>query len=82
VSQPRALAAVVAAFVASQALAVISLRFTLAADWYVEQPCPGGLVVKQLGLKFLSSLVIGFMITSVLRPSASSAASSACPAAA
>jgi hypothetical protein len=30
--------------------------------WYAEQPWPGGLVVKQLGLELLSSLIIGLAI--------------------
>jgi hypothetical protein len=30
--------------------------------WYAQQPWPGGLVVKQLGLELLSSLIIGLAI--------------------
>jgi hypothetical protein len=30
--------------------------------WYAEQPWPGGLVVKQLGLELVSSLIIGVAI--------------------
>jgi hypothetical protein len=30
--------------------------------WYAEQPWPGSLLVKQLGLELLSSLVIGWTI--------------------
>jgi hypothetical protein len=30
--------------------------------WYAEQPWPGGLVVKQLGLELMSSLIIGVTI--------------------
>jgi hypothetical protein len=30
--------------------------------WYAEQPWPGGLVVKQLGLELVSSLIIGIAI--------------------
>jgi len=33
--------------------------------WYAEQPWPGTLVVKQLGLELVSSLVIGFTIAAV-----------------
>jgi hypothetical protein len=33
--------------------------------WYAEQPWPGGLVVKQLGLEFLSSVVLGLTVAFV-----------------
>jgi hypothetical protein len=37
--------------------------------WYAEQPWPGSLVVKQLGLELASSLLIGCTIAFTLRPS-------------
>ena len=33
--------------------------------WYAEQPWPGGLVLKQLGLELASSLAIGVTIAVV-----------------
>ena len=36
--------------------------------WYAEQPWPGDLVVKALGLELISSLLIGLTISSVARP--------------
>jgi hypothetical protein len=33
--------------------------------WYAEQPWPGSLVVKQLGLELISSLIIGVTIAAV-----------------
>jgi len=33
--------------------------------WYAEQPWPGSLVVKQLGLELVSSLIIGVTIAAV-----------------
>jgi hypothetical protein len=33
--------------------------------WYAEQPWPGALVVKQLGLEFLSVAVIGIAIAAI-----------------
>ena len=35
--------------------------------WYAEQPWPGSLVVKQLGLELVSSLLIGVTIALVAR---------------
>jgi hypothetical protein len=35
--------------------------------WYAEQPWPGDLVVKQLGLELLSSLVLGLTIAFTAR---------------
>ena len=35
--------------------------------WYAEQPWPGSLVVKQLGLELISSIVIGLTITFTAR---------------
>jgi hypothetical protein len=35
--------------------------------WYAEQPWPGSLIVKQLGLELLSSLAIGLAIAFVSR---------------
>lgn len=37
--------------------------------WYAEQPWPGSLVVKQLGLELVSSMVIGLTIAMTARPS-------------
>jgi hypothetical protein len=38
--------------------------------WYAEQPWPGSLVIKQLGLELVSSLIIGVTIAAVVgRPS-------------
>ncbi|HLG53824.1 MAG TPA: hypothetical protein VI485_00750 [Vicinamibacterales bacterium] len=45
--------------------------------WYAEQPWPGDLVVKQLGLELLSSLVIGVTIALVAGQSVPTAVSSA-----
>jgi len=33
--------------------------------WYAQQPWPGALVVKQLGLELISTLIIGLVIASV-----------------
>jgi len=38
--------------------------------WYAEQPWPGDLVLKQLGLELLSSIAIGVTITLVAGASA------------
>ena len=39
--------------------------------WYAEQPWPGSLVIKQLGLELVSSILIGLTITMTARqPSA------------
>ena len=35
--------------------------------WYAEQPWPGALLVKQLGLELVSSLIIGMTIAAVAR---------------
>jgi hypothetical protein len=35
--------------------------------WYAEQPWPGTLVLKQLGLELLSSIIIGLTLAAVLR---------------
>ena len=35
--------------------------------WYAEQPWPGSLVVKQLGLELVSSLLIAFTIVFIAR---------------
>jgi hypothetical protein len=35
--------------------------------WYAEQPWPGSLVMKQLGLELVSSIVVGLTIVAVLR---------------
>jgi len=43
--------------------------------WYAEQPWPGGLVVKQLGLELLSSLIIGLAIAFAAGSSKRTAAS-------
>lgn len=40
--------------------------------WYAEQPWPGSLVVKQLGLEFVSSLLIAFTIVFIARQPAAS----------
>jgi hypothetical protein len=37
--------------------------------WYAEQPWPGSLVVKQLGLELVSSIAIGLTIAITARPS-------------
>lgn len=37
--------------------------------WYAEQPWPGPLVMKQLGLELVSSLLIGLTIAFIARPS-------------
>ena len=42
--------------------------------WYAEQPWPGSLVVKQLGLELVASIVVGLTIAAVLRSQASTAA--------
>ena len=39
--------------------------------WYAEQPWPGSLVVKQLGLEFVWSLLIAFTIVFIARRSVS-----------
>jgi hypothetical protein len=39
--------------------------------WYAEQPWPGSLVVKQLGLELVSSLLIAFTIVFIARRSVS-----------
>jgi hypothetical protein len=39
--------------------------------WYAEQPWPGSLVVKQLGLELVSSLMIAFTIVFIAPRSAS-----------
>jgi hypothetical protein len=44
--------------------------------WYAQQPWPGGLVVKQLGLELVSSLIIGVAIAFVAGPTTSTAAGS------
>jgi hypothetical protein len=33
--------------------------------WYAEQPWPGSLVVKQLGLELVASIIIGLTIAAV-----------------
>ena len=43
--------------------------------WYAEQPWPGNLVVKQLGLELVSSVIVGVTIAAVLRSPASAAVS-------
>jgi len=35
--------------------------------WYAEQPWPGALVVKQLGLELISAMAIGIVIAAVAR---------------
>jgi hypothetical protein len=35
--------------------------------WYAEQPWPGSLVLKQLGLELVSSIVVGLTIAAILR---------------
>jgi len=35
--------------------------------WYAEQPWPGSLVIKQLGLELVSSLILGVTIAAVAR---------------
>ena len=35
--------------------------------WYAEQPWPGSLVVKQLGLELVSSIAIGLTIAFIAR---------------
>jgi len=35
--------------------------------WYAEQPWPGGLATKQLGLELVSSVVVGLTIAAILR---------------
>jgi hypothetical protein len=47
--------------------------------WYAEQPWPGDLVVKQLGLELLSSLAIGLTIAFVSRQPALRVVSQAAP---
>jgi hypothetical protein len=42
--------------------------------WYAEQPWPGSLVVKQLGLELVASVVIGLTIATVLRSRSRTAA--------
>jgi hypothetical protein len=36
--------------------------------WYAQQPWPGSLVVKQLGLELVSSLLVGLTIALVAPP--------------
>jgi hypothetical protein len=43
--------------------------------WYAEQPWPGSLVTKQLGLELASSIVIGLTIASILSSPANTAVS-------
>jgi hypothetical protein len=43
--------------------------------WYAQQPWPGSLVVKQLGLELAASVVIGMTIAAVLRSPADAATS-------
>jgi hypothetical protein len=59
-SKPRMVATIVVGFLVSQVLAAVVHGFLLL--WYAEQPWPGGLVVKQLGLELVSSLIIGVAI--------------------
>ena len=41
--------------------------------WYAQQPWPGNLVLKQLGLELVASLIIGVTIAAVARlPAAAS----------
>ena len=35
--------------------------------WYAEQPWPGSLVMKQLGLELVTSIVVGLTLVAVLR---------------
>jgi hypothetical protein len=35
--------------------------------WYAEQPWPGSLVMKQLGLELVSSIAVGLTIAAILR---------------
>jgi hypothetical protein len=35
--------------------------------WYAQQPWPGSLVMKQLGLELVSSIVVGLTIVAILR---------------
>jgi hypothetical protein len=42
--------------------------------WYAEQPWPGNLLLKQLGLELVSSLVIGVTIAAVARVAPAEAA--------
>jgi hypothetical protein len=44
--------------------------------WYAEQPWPGDLLLKQLGLELVSSLVIGLTIAAVARVPATQMATS------
>ena len=41
--------------------------------WYAQQPWPGSLVVKQLGLELAASVVVGLTIAAVLRSPANAA---------
>ncbi len=41
--------------------------------WYAQQPWPGNLVVKQLGLELAASVVVGLTIAAVLRSPANAA---------
>lgn len=43
--------------------------------WYAEQPWPGMLVIKQLGLELASSIVVGLTIAAILRSPAKAALS-------
>lgn len=36
--------------------------------WYAEQPWPDTLVVKQLGLEFISALILGLVVAAIARP--------------
>jgi hypothetical protein len=36
--------------------------------WYAEQPWPGSLVVKQLGLELIASLVLGLVVARMTKP--------------
>jgi hypothetical protein len=41
--------------------------------WYAQQPWPGSLVVKQLGLELVASVIVGLTIATVLRSPAHAA---------
>ena len=36
--------------------------------WFAEEPWPGGLVIKQLGLELPSALVLGTLVAAMYRP--------------
>ena len=38
--------------------------------WYAEQPWPGSLVVKQLGLELIAMLILGMIVAAIYRPAA------------